>query len=63
MASRTTKTQVDLPAPPYKVIAEQIAALILVGKEAGLEQKVIADALNTFARACDASKAASPDPF
>lgn len=64
MASRRTHTEVESPQPPYKTIAEQIAALLLVGKEVGAEQETMKVALQAFARASEAGKShPTPEPF
>lgn len=44
--SNVSATKVEQPA--YKVIAEQIAALMLAGKQSGMDQEIIRAAIHTF---------------
>jgi len=64
MTRRVSQSEADITPPPYKVIAEQIAALLMVSKEVGADQDTTKVALQTFGRACDAGRSdGQPQPF
>lgn len=60
MAKQQTVT--DPPPPNFKVIAEQIASLLLVAKECGAEQETVRQALQAFSSAARAAATDRP-PF
>lgn len=53
MTAATNLVQTEVPAPAYKVIADQVQAILAAGQ--GHDQETIRVALNTFSQACRAT--------
>ena len=57
MTAATNFVQTEVPAPAYKVIADQIVALATQLKADGADQETIRAALHVFGRAAGATPA------
>jgi hypothetical protein len=60
MTAATNLVQTEVPAPAYKLVADQIIAITLSMREQGHDQDTVRAALHVFAEASRATPGGTP---
>lgn len=63
MTAATNFVQTEVPAPAYKLVADQILAITYAMREQGHDQETLRTALHVFAEASRATPGGTPTPY